>query len=88
MPIRLLLHPMCCCVQGYLVDHPLFKFLRHAYPESLSRVCEALSQHSYDKGRAIFTAGSIARCLYITSQVAQHQMFSRHLSARVDQGID
>jgi len=52
--------------QAYLMEHPLFKLIFGVSTDCASNVCDALQQHSYDKGRAVFATGSVARCMYIT----------------------
>jgi len=56
--------------QAYLLEHPLFELFLMGNPDVLCHVCEALQHHSYDKGQAIFASGSLARCMYISSQGA------------------
>lgn len=50
----------------YLVKIPIFALAQEVYPEMFGSICAAFTKNFFEKGEAVFTAGSYSTALHIT----------------------
>ena len=52
---------------GHLRHHPLFELTANIFPQTFADFCSALEKQFYSEGQFVFSIGSLAEMMYITS---------------------